>query len=105
MARYCKSCGSISKTQIPLFIAFIAVFLGKISVFVILHCTDIHIYRQTHLITLPRCAHARCGVMTDCEYASYLYFVSGYFLSLLGGGGGGGGDYVRTPSCMRPQKK
>ena len=26
-----------------LFIAFIAVFFGKISVFVILHCTDIHI--------------------------------------------------------------
>ena len=29
MARYCKSCGSISETQIPLFIAFIAVFLER----------------------------------------------------------------------------
>ena len=64
MARYCKSCGSISKTQIPLFIAFIAVFLER-SAFLsfCIAQTYIYIYRQTHPITLPRCAHARRGVI------------------------------------------
>ena len=32
MVRYCKSCGSVSKAQIPLFIVFIAAFIEK-SVF------------------------------------------------------------------------
>ena len=66
MARYCKSCGSISKTQIPLFIAFNAVFLER-SVFLSFCIAQtyiyIYIYRQTQPITLPRCAHARRGVI------------------------------------------
>ena len=60
MARYCKSCGSISKTQIPLFITFNAVFLERSVFFVILHCTDIHIYIPTdttdHFTPLRACA-------------------------------------------------
>ena len=32
MARYCKSCGSVSKAEIPHFIVFIAAFIEK-SVF------------------------------------------------------------------------
>ena len=55
MARYCKSCG---KTQIPLFIAFIAAFLERSCVFVILHCTDIIILIDTpdHFTLLLTCA-------------------------------------------------
>ena len=66
MARYCKSCGS---TQIPLFIAFIAVFFGKISVFVILHCTDIHnIPTDTpdHFTPLRACAARGKKVYSKC---------------------------------------
>ena len=60
MARYCKSCGSISETQIPLFIAFNVVFLER-SVFlsfciaqtyiIIIIYTGI-IYKQTKTITM-----------------------------------------------------
>ena len=43
MARYCKSCGSISRTQIPLFIAFNAVFLER-SVFLSFCIAQTYIY-------------------------------------------------------------
>ena len=64
MARYCQSCGSISKTQIRLYCSI----FGKISVFVILHCIDIHIYyiyiyTDRHTRSLYRAAHARRGVI------------------------------------------
>ena len=61
MARYCKSCGSISETQIPLFIAFNAVFLER-SVFLsfCIAQTYIYIYIPTdttdHFTPLRACA-------------------------------------------------
>ena len=54
MARYCKSCGSISETQIPLFIAFNAVFLERsvfLSFCIAYNYTGI-IYKQTKTITM-----------------------------------------------------
>ena len=50
MARYCKSCGSISKTQIPLFIAFNAVFLER-SVFLSFCIAQTYIYIYIYIYT------------------------------------------------------
>ena len=59
MARYCKSCGSISETQIPLFIAFIAVFLER-SVFLSFYIAQTYIIIPTdtpdHFTPLRACA-------------------------------------------------
>ena len=57
MTRYCKSCGSVSKNKIPLHPLYCSIF-GKISVFVILHCTDIIIPTDTpdHFTPLRACA-------------------------------------------------
>ena len=57
MARYCKSCGSISKTQIPLFIAFNAVFLER-SVFLSFYIAQTYIPTDTtdHFTPLRACA-------------------------------------------------
>ena len=43
MARYCKSCGSVSKVQIPLFIVFIAAFIEK-SVFLSFYIAQTYNY-------------------------------------------------------------
>ena len=60
MARYCKSCGSISETQIPLFIAFIAVFLER-SAFLsfCIAQTYIYIYTDRHTRSLYPAARMR----------------------------------------------
>ena len=68
MARYCKSCGSISKTQIPLFIAFNAVFLER-SVFLSFCIAQtyiyIYIYTDRHTRSLYPAARMRRGVIKE----------------------------------------
>ena len=57
MARYCKSCGSVSKAQIPLFIVFIAAFIEK-SVFLSFYIAQTYIPTDTpdHFTPLRACA-------------------------------------------------
>ena len=56
MARYCKSCGSVSKAQIPLFIVFIAAFIEK-SVFLSFYIAQTYIYTDRHTRSLYPVAH------------------------------------------------
>ena len=57
MVRYCKSCGSVSKAQIPLFIVFIAAFIEK-SVFLSFYIAQTYIPTDTpdHFTPLRACA-------------------------------------------------
>ena len=58
MARYCKSCGSVSKAQIPLFIDFIAAFIEK-SVFLSFYIAQTYIIPTDtldHFTPLRACA-------------------------------------------------
>ena len=63
MARYCKSCGSVSKAQIPLFIVFIAAFIEK-SVFLSFYIAQTYIIiiytdRRRHTRSLYPAARMR----------------------------------------------
>ena len=56
MARYCKSCGSESKAQIPLFIVFIAAFIER-SVFLSFYIAQTYIPtdKPDHFTPLRAC--------------------------------------------------
>ena len=69
MARYCKSCGSISKTQIPLFIAFNAVFLER-SVFLSFCIAQTYIYVTRFGITSLNAKTKKIELATRGERAS-----------------------------------
>ena len=73
MDRYCKSCGSVSKAQIPLFIVFIAAFIER-SVFLSFYIAQTYIPTDTpdHFTPLRACAargNKKCIVLLLAMYS------------------------------------